>query len=121
MHLRDRNSAIERHHWRRIDRVQQVVQRKNLAPVSGLVTIGQTVTGGNSCLKVKIRKLRSGGGLVQIKQAPLDHGLVPSRAILILEKQHVPVITQSRGETRCLEQHQRMKRVTLWGVARRMG
>src|SRR4030095_6865257 len=78
------------------------------------------MAGGNPGLEMIRAQLVAGGGLAQMFYPTRDHGLIPSRTILLFESKDVTFGIHSRGKARGVEQHERDQRVGAGLIPNRM-
>src|SRR5207249_7021326 len=107
------NSAIEGDHWRIIELNQAIIKRQNLPPVGGPIVRRGAVAGSDARLKMILGDLIACSRLREVKHAPRDYRLVPSRPVLFLEAEQVALTIDSSRDSRGVQQHQRQQGMSL--------
>ncbi len=105
----DGDGPVERHHRRRHDLGQQLVQRGDLRPVG----VGDIGGAGVARRDRRLQLVRAGPPMAQRRlQAPVglvDLGPVPQGTVLVLERDQVARRVQAGAPARVMEQHQRQQ------------
>ena len=78
------------------------------------------MTSGDTGLQVIFGEFLAGSGLAQMKHTAGDQRLVPTRPVLLLEAQDVPLGVHSRRQSRRVQQHERDQRMRAGLIAGRM-
>ena len=113
------DGLAEPHHRALRDLHEHAIEGEDLRPVGGVRARGLVVHGRDGGLDLirtdnSARQRRAHEG-----HALLDLGSIPERAILLIERDELPVRSRSRGAPRIGEQHQRQEAAHLRHVGER--
>jgi hypothetical protein len=101
------NGPVQLDHGRRLDGEQVVVELHDVAPVRRGIVDGHRVRGRDGGLDVIGGDGAPRSRAVEMAKSPADQLLVPGAAVLLGEEQNISRLVHARGQTACLQQHER--------------